>query len=65
MRRIWPATSCSAPGPERERLTKDPVADPFFTDETVGQGKRYRYTVVAIDRAATGPASPEAIAEPF
>ena len=49
-----------------ERLTKDPVADPFFTDETVGQGKRYRYTVVAIDRAGNqSPASPEAVAEPF
>ena len=49
-----------------ERLTKDPVADPFFTDETVGQGKRYRYTVIAIDRAGNrSPASPEAVAEPF
>ncbi len=49
-----------------ERLTKDPVVDPFFTDEAVGQGKRYRYTVVAIDRAGNqGPPSPEAIAEPF
>ena len=51
---------------ELERLTKDPVADPFFTDETVGQGKRYRYTVRAIDRAGNqSPASPEAVAEPF
>ena len=49
-----------------ERLTKDPVADPFFTDETVGQGKRYRYTVIAIDRAGNQSASsPEAVAEPF
>ena len=49
-----------------ERLTKDPVADPFFTDETVGQGKRYRYTVIAVDRAGNrSPASPEAVAEPF
>ena len=49
-----------------ERLTKDPVADPFFTDESVGQGKRYRYTVVAVDRAGNqSPASPEAVAEPF
>jgi hypothetical protein len=49
-----------------ERLTKDPVADPFFTDETVGQGKRYRYAVIAIDRAGNqSPASPEAVAEPF
>ena len=49
-----------------ERLTKDPVTDPFFTDETVGQGKRYRYTVIAVDRAGNqSPASPEAVAEPF
>jgi len=49
-----------------ERLTKDPVVDPFFTDEAVGQGKRYRYTVIAIDRAGNqSPASPEAVAEPF
>ncbi len=51
---------------EPERLTKEPVADPFFTDETVGQARRYRYTVVAIDRAGNqSPASPEAVAEPF
>ena len=49
-----------------ERLTRDPVADPFFTDETVGQGKRYRYAVRAIDRAGNqSPLSPEAVAEPF
>ena len=49
-----------------ERLTKEPVADPFFTDEAVGQGKRYRYTVRAIDRAGNqSPSSPEAVAEPF
>jgi hypothetical protein len=51
---------------ELERLTKEPVADPFFTDEAVGQGKRYRYTVRAIDRAGNQSASsPEAVAEPF
>jgi fibronectin type 3 domain-containing protein len=51
---------------ELERLTKEPVAEPFFSDETVGQGKRYRYTVRAIDRAGNeSPSSPEAVAEPF
>ena len=51
---------------EPERLTKEPAADPFFTDEAVGQGKRYRYTVRAIDRAGNQSASsPEAVAEPF
>lgn len=51
---------------ELERLTKEPVADPFFSDESVGQGKRYRYTVRAIDRAGNeSPSSPEAVAEPF
>ena len=49
-----------------ERLTKEPVADPFFTDESAGQGKRYRYTVRAVDRAGNQSApSPEAVAEPF
>ncbi len=47
-------------------LTKDPLADPFYTDEAVGQGKRYRYTVRAVDRAGNqSPPSPEAVAEPF
>jgi hypothetical protein len=51
---------------EPERLTKEPVPDPFFSDESVGQGKRYRYTVRAIDRAGNqSPSSPEAVAEPF
>jgi hypothetical protein len=48
------------------RLTKDPVTDPFFSDEGAGQGKRYRYTVRAVDRAGNLSAdSPEAVAEPF
>jgi hypothetical protein len=34
-----------------ERLTKDPVTDPFFNDETAKPGKRYRYVVRSIDRA--------------
>jgi large repetitive protein len=51
---------------EPARLTKDAVTDPFFSDETVAQGVRYRYTVVAIDRAGNqSPPSPEAVAEPF
>ena len=33
------------------RLTKEPLTDPFFTDETARQGARYRYTVRAVDRA--------------
>jgi hypothetical protein len=49
-----------------ERLRKEPVANPFFTDESVGQGKRYRYTVRAIDSAGNqSPPGPEAVAEPF
>ena len=48
------------------RLTPDPVVEPFFTDESVGQGKRYAYTVRAVDRAGNqSPPSPEAVAEPF
>lgn len=59
---VFRAEGTAAP----ECLTKDPVADPFFTDEAVGQGKRYRYTVIAIDRAGNqSPASSEAVAEPF
>ncbi len=47
-------------------LTKDPVADPFFTDETARQGTRYRYTIRAVDRSGNKSApSPEAAAEPF
>src|SRR5262249_42307143 len=51
-------------GGEPERLTKDPLTDPFFTDETARQGERYRYTVRAIDRSGNQSApSPEASAE--
>jgi hypothetical protein len=47
-------------------LTKEPVTDPFFTDDAAAQGKRYRYTVRAVDRAGNrSAASPEAVAEPF
>jgi fibronectin type 3 domain-containing protein len=48
------------------RLTKDPLAEPFYTDEHVAQGKRYRYTVRSVDRAGNeSPPGPEAVAEPF
>jgi hypothetical protein len=51
---------------EPARLTKDPVVDPFYTDESAAQGKRYRYTVRSVDRAGNqSPPSPEASAEPF
>lgn len=53
------------PGPPA-RLTKDPVSDPFYSDEGTARGKRYRYTVRAADRAGNVSAdSPEAVAEPF
>jgi hypothetical protein len=56
----------SEEGGAPERLTKDPVADPFYTDETVKQGRRYRYTVRSVDRTGNQSApSPEAAAEPF
>jgi hypothetical protein len=46
--------------------TKDPVVDPFYTDESAVFGKRYRYTVRSVDRAGNPSApSPEAVAEPF
>ena len=49
-----------------EPLTKEPLTDPFFTDETARQGARYRYTVRAVDRTGNQSApSPEASAEPF
>jgi hypothetical protein len=48
------------------RLTKDLVTDPFFTDRAISQGRRYRYTVRAVDRAGNqSPPSPGAVAEPF
>jgi hypothetical protein len=51
---------------EPVRLTKDPLTDPFYTDETARQGARYRYTVRSVDRVGNSSApSPEASAEPF
>jgi hypothetical protein len=48
------------------RLTPQPVTDTFFSDTTVAAGRRYRYTVVAVDTAGNAsPASPEAVAETF
>lgn len=48
------------------RLTKAALTEPFFTDQTVLQSRRYRYTVRSIDRAGNeSPPSPEAVAEPF
>jgi hypothetical protein len=56
----------SQDGGAPERLTKEPLTDPFFTDETARQGGRYRYSVRAIDRNGNQSApSPEATAEPF
>jgi hypothetical protein len=46
------------------RLIEKPVAEPFFDDATVQPGRRYRYTVVAVDAAGNASApSPEAVAE--
>jgi fibronectin type 3 domain-containing protein len=36
-----------------KRMNDAPLTDPFFTDTTVQPGRRYRYTVRAIDRAGT------------
>ncbi|HEY1435346.1 MAG TPA: hypothetical protein VGG65_08220 [Thermoanaerobaculia bacterium] len=48
------------------RLTSDALTDPFYADPTAAQGRRYRYTVRAVDRAGNqSPPSPEAVAEPF
>ncbi len=48
------------------QLTKDPILDPFFNDPTARVGRRYRYTVLAVDRAGNRSAlSPEVLAEPF
>jgi hypothetical protein len=48
------------------RLTAQPVTDTFFSDTAVVAGRRYRYTVVAIDTAGNASApSPEAVAETF
>ena len=49
-----------------ERLNKDLVKDSFFNDETAQPGRRYRYTVRAVDNAGNqSPPSPEATAEIF
>ena len=51
---------------EPVRLNDSPILDTVFTDENVPQGKRYRYTVRAIDAAGNiGPPSPISFAEPF
>jgi hypothetical protein len=48
------------------RMNDAPLTDPFFTDTTVRPGRRYRYTVRAIDRAGNlSVPSVEAVAEPF
>ena len=48
------------------QLNEKPVSDTFFTDSSVPAGKRYRYTVRAVDTAGNvGPPSPIAFAEPF
>ena len=48
------------------RLTPAPVADPFYTDDAVAQGRRYRYVVRAIDHSGNlSEPSPEAVAEPY
>jgi hypothetical protein len=47
-------------------LNDKPISDTFFTDANVPAGKRYRYTVKAIDGAGNvGPPSPISFAEPF
>ncbi|MGH9366575.1 MAG: fibronectin type III domain-containing protein [Thermoanaerobaculia bacterium] len=48
------------------RLTGGPVPDTFYTDPSVPSGRRYRYSVRAVDATGNvGPPSPEAVAEPF
>jgi len=47
-------------------LTEAPIQETFFTDSALSPGKRYRYTVRAIDSAGNRSApSPEAVAEPL
>ncbi len=56
----------SEAGGKSLQLTKEPIVDPFFNDPTVRTGRRYRYTVVSVDRAGNRSApSPDAPAEPF
>lgn len=48
------------------RLTEKPISDTFSVDQSVAPGRRYRYTVVAVDTAGnTSASSPEAVAETF
>jgi hypothetical protein len=49
-----------------ERLNAEPTKDSFTTDTSAKPGRRYRYTVRAVDKAGnvSGP-SPEAVAEPL
>jgi len=47
-------------------LNATPLTDPFFTDEGLAPGTRYRYSVRAVDRVGNRSApSPEAVAEPY
>jgi hypothetical protein len=47
-------------------LTSRPLTDPFYTDESLAAGRRYRYVVRSVDRAGNrSQPSPEAVAEPF
>jgi hypothetical protein len=76
VRLVWdPSTSPDAVGylvfrAEGEsppvKLTPTPLTDTFFNDSSVPAGRRYRYTVRAVDAAGNlGSPSPEAVAEPF
>ncbi len=48
------------------RLTDKPITDTFFDDSAVQPGRRYRYTVVAVDGVGNAsPPSAEAVAETF
>ena len=48
------------------RITTSIVPEPFFNDNKVKVGVRYRYTVRAVDRAGNESSpSPEVVAEPF
>ena len=44
---VFRAEGAGAP----ERTDEGPIADPFFTDDAVAAGQRYRYTVRAVDAA--------------
>ena len=47
-------------------ITPTPVTDPFFNDAAPRAGRRYKYTVRAVDRAGNQSGdSPVAMAEPF